>query len=92
MTSHVFCSVCGDDDNAHVLLLKITRFPGSPHVGVMASLHSVVLASFVTQVNSVYGAGWRDSVCVMSTCRTIRTTATALMSGVHVADPTCWDT
>ena len=65
MTSHVFCIVCDDDDNAHMFLLKITHFNWSPRVGVMASLHNVVLASFVAQVMfynlSVSGAGWGNT-------------------------------
>ena len=63
MTSCMFCAVIDDDDNEHVLLSK------SRAVGVMASLHSVILASFVAQVKSVMfydlsvsGAGRGDSV------------------------------
>ena len=37
---------CDDDDNEHVLL-------SNRAVGVMASLHNVVFASFVAQVKSV---------------------------------------
>ena len=62
MTSRVFCAV--------VMTMTMSMcFYRKSRVGVMASLHSVVLASFIAQVKSVMfydffvsGAGWGDSV------------------------------
>ena len=63
----------------------------------MASLHIVVLASFVAHVKSIMfydlsvsGAGWGDSVYLARV--PYNPTATASTSGVRVANPTCWVT
>ena len=89
--THVLRS-CDDDDNEHVLLLKIVLLvlwrlstawcwpPSSPRSR----------ASCFTTCLCLELVG--ETVCTWSVCRTIRTTATASTSGVRMADPTCWVT